>query len=195
MRSDSPTGPPGHSAVQQHRGHRHGGGATEDAVARAVRTIYRWFDALNGRCMRDPTLERCGFGASDAAKTAQDAALNNMRLPRLQCPKGWHQAPPGPASALLPSQRGILRSSASPRGLHADLTSTYPGPLKYLLTSRLDKKYLENVFSQIRSMCGPNTRPDAVVCQRLRILLMPRLHRRSYPVQSGQWKLSLAPTS
>ncbi|KAF0288011.1 Transposable element P transposase [Amphibalanus amphitrite] len=83
---------------------------------------------------------------------------------------------PVSTSALLPFERGMLRSSASLRGLYPDLTSAYPDQL------RLNQDCLENTFSQLRSMCSPNTHPDAVeVRQRLRILLMALSALRAVP--------------
>ncbi|KAF0314365.1 Transposable element P transposase [Amphibalanus amphitrite] len=134
----------------------------KDAVARVIRIIDRWFDVLNSRCVSDPKLERCGFGMSDAARAAQDAALSDMDHLASSARKAGTRRRPGSTSALLPFQRGILRSSASLRGLYADLTSAYPDQLRYILTARLNQDCLENTFSQLRSMCGPNTHPDAV---------------------------------
>ena len=145
------------------------------AVARAVRIIDRWFDVLNSRCCSDPKLERQGYGSSDAAKAAQDSALRDMEHLIANARKPGARRLPGPASAvaLLPFQRGILRSTASVRGLYEDLTTAYPGQLRFILTSRLNQDCLENAFSQLRGMGGQNTNPDAVeVRQRLRAMLM-----------------------
>ena len=140
----------------------------EEEVARAVRTIDHWFDVMNSRRTVDAKLERCAYGHSDAAKAAQDAALANMEAMTVSMRK----ADGDQDSALLPFQRGILRSTSSLRGLYQDLRSSRPD-LRYIMTSRLNQDCLENTFSQLRSMCGPSTHPDAVeVRQRLRILLI-----------------------
>ena len=79
---------------------------------------------------------------------------------------------PGGRASLLPFQRDMLRTTSSLRGLRADLSEAVP-ELDYLITSRLNQDCLENLFSQLRGMCGQNQHPDAVEARaRLRILLM-----------------------
>ncbi|KAF0299724.1 Transposable element P transposase [Amphibalanus amphitrite] len=145
------------------------------AVARAVRIIDRWFDVLNSRCCSDPKLERQAYGSSEDAKAAQDSALRDMEhlIANARKPGARRLLGPASAVALLPFQRGILRSTASVRGLYEDLTRAYPGQLRFILTSRLNQDCLENAFSQLRGMGGQSTNPDAVeVRQRLRAMLM-----------------------
>ena len=132
-----------------------------------------WFDTLNSRCPYDAKLERCGYGVSATVKAAQDDALNKMDKMIRQFRKVSSKQPLGRTS-LLPLQHGILRSSASLRGLYADFQAVCPD-LEYLMTSHLNQDCLENLFSQLRGMCGANTTPDAVEARaRLRILLIAR---------------------
>ena len=73
---------------------------------------------------------------------------------------------------LLPFQQGILRASRVLRGLHADLQATHP-ECRYLMSAHLNLDCMENLFSQLRHLCGDNTNPDVVEARaRLRILLM-----------------------
>ncbi|KAF0288468.1 Transposable element P transposase [Amphibalanus amphitrite] len=68
--------------------------------------------------------------------------------------------------------RGILRTTASLRGLYSDLLRTTP-ELKYIFTSHLNQDCVENCFSQLRSMGGANNAPNAVeIRSRLKVLLM-----------------------
>lgn len=144
----------------------------EEELARAVKTFDRWFDVMNSRSAADAKPERCAYGFSDAAKGDQDAALVNMEAMTANMHKAGRRGRGDQMPALLPFQRGILRSISSLRGLYQDLQSSYT-ELRYIMTARLNQDCLENTFSQMRSMCGPNTHPDAVEArQRLRILLM-----------------------
>ena len=133
--------------------------------------VDKWFDTMNSRSPYDAKLERCGFGISTEATAAQESALDRMDRLITQARKVSPKQPLGRTS-LLPFQHGILRSSASLRGLYRDLQSVNPD-LKYVMTSHLNQDCLENTFSQLRGMCGANTTPDAVEARvRLRILLM-----------------------
>ncbi|KAF0289256.1 Transposable element P transposase [Amphibalanus amphitrite] len=137
----------------------------------AILTVDKWFDTMNSRTRFDPRLERCGYGASPEAAAAQEAALRNMeRL--IRNTRKATPGHPGGRRSLLPFQRGILRSTASLRGLFADLRESTP-ELNYIMTSHVNQDCLENVFSQLRGMGGQNQHPDAVETRsRLRILLM-----------------------
>ena len=136
-----------------------------------ILTVDKWFDALNSRIPFDARIERCGFGVSSEAMTAQEAALRNME----RLIKGTRKATlrhPGGRACLLPFQRGMLRTIESPRGLYADLKASMAN-FKYLMKTHLNQDCLENVFSQLRGMGGQNQHPDAVEARaRLRILLM-----------------------
>ena len=77
----------------------------------------------------------------------------------------------GHMPALPPFQRASPRSISSLHGLYQELKSSHPY-LRYIMTASVDQGRMENMFSQMRSMCGPNTHPGAVETQRLRKLLM-----------------------
>ena len=138
----------------------------------AILIVDKWFDVMNSRTRFDPRLERCGYGASPEASVAQEAALQDMERLAKTVRKAT-PGHPGGRGSLLPFQRGILRTSASLRGLLADLRELTP-ELQFVITSRLNQDCLENVFSQLREQPGgQNQHPDAVETRsRLRILLM-----------------------
>ena len=139
--------------------------------AEAVLTVNAWFDTLNSRSQFDGTIERCAFGRTPAAKAAQETALTKMETLISSSRKTTRKHPNG-QRGQLPFQRGILRTTSSLRGLFEDLEGTTPD-FKYILTSHLNQDCLENCFSQLRSMGGANTTPNAVeVRARLRVLLM-----------------------
>ena len=155
--------------------------------ARAVKVVDAWFDVLNSRSPYDPKKERCGYGLNAEVKAQQDEALAAMDDLVRKARKVTPKQPLGRAS-LLPCQHGVLRTNASLRGLHTDLKAACPG-LEYIMTSHLNQDCVENAFSQLRGMCGPNTTPDAVEARvRLRIMLMApsplaAVQSRSLPVQ------------
>ena len=139
--------------------------------ARAVKVIDAWFDVMNSRSPYDAKVERCGYGVTAATKARQDEALKNMDNLMRTARKATKKQPSGRRD-LLPCQHGILRSNSSLRGLYADAKAMC-GELAYLMTSHTNQDCVENTFSQLRSMCGANTTPDAVEGRvRLRILLM-----------------------
>ena len=136
--------------------------------AEMIRVFDAWFDVMNSSAPFNGKPERCGYGVN---KALQDEALQKMEALMDKARKFSPKHPKGVKNPL-PFQRGILRSTASLRGLHADLTATVPG-FRYIMTSHVNQDCLENTFSQLRGMCGPNTVPDAVEARcRLRILLM-----------------------
>ncbi|KAF0309795.1 Transposable element P transposase [Amphibalanus amphitrite] len=139
--------------------------------ADAIRTIDAWFDVMNSRSPIDAKQERCAYGLNKDVKAIQDAALTKMEkligAARKSTPKH-----PGGVSAMLPFQVGALRSTASLRGLHSELSDRVP-KFRYVMSARLNQDCLENTFSQLRGMCGQNVTPDAVEARsRLRIMLM-----------------------
>ena len=139
--------------------------------AEAVRTIDAWFDTMNSRQPFNAKPERCGYGVSAAAKECQDVALSGMDSLIREARKTTAKQPSG-RSTLLPFQHGIIRGIASLRGLYSDLQTSCP-EMRYLMTSHLNQDCVENAFSQLRSMCGSNTTPDAVEARvRIRIMLM-----------------------
>ena len=133
--------------------------------------LSRWFDVFNSRTPFSSRLERCGYGVNSAAAAAQETALIQMEQLTRSARKCSKQHPGG-RNALLPCQKGIIRSITSLRGLYHDLKETVP-EVKYVMTSRVNQDCLENTFSQLRGMGGQNHCPDAVeVRNRLRIMLM-----------------------
>ena len=141
------------------------------AQAKAVQTIDAWFDVHNSRAPYDAKDERCAYGVNPTIKTRQDEALAAMdRL--IQTAKKVSKKHPSGRSAPLPCQRGVQRSNASLRGLLVDVRAACPD-VRYIMTSHVIQDCVENAFSQMRSMCGSNTTPDAVEPRvRLRIMLM-----------------------
>ena len=136
-----------------------------------VSTINKWFDVLNSRTPYDAVPERCAYGVTPEVKAKQDAALDAMDAFMRDARKVSGKQPLGRQS-LLPCQHGVLRSISSLRGLYDSLQQRHP-ELQFLMTSRLNQDCLENLFSQLRAMCGANTTPNAVEARaRLRILLM-----------------------
>lgn len=139
--------------------------------AEAILEVDRWFDVMNSRSKFDARLERCAFGATSDALSAQEAALDNMERLVAGTRKFSMKNSAG-RDSLLPFQHGILRSIRSLRGLFSELKETLP-EFKYLLAVKLCQDCLENAFSQIRGMGGQNQHPDAVEVRcRLRFLLM-----------------------
>ncbi|KAF0304011.1 Transposable element P transposase [Amphibalanus amphitrite] len=134
-------------------------------------TIDAWFDVHNSRAPYDAKDERCAYGVSPTIKTRQDEALAAMdRL--MQTAKKVSKKHPSGRSAPLPCQRGVQRSNASLRGLLVDVRAACPD-VRHIMTSHVNQDCVENAFSQMRSMCGSNTTPDAVEARvRLRIMLM-----------------------
>ena len=144
-----------------------------EVQARAVGVVDRWFDTLNSRVPYADKPERSGYGVSPEAKAAQDAALSAMDDLAANARKRTAKKPLGCLSEL-PFQRGIQRSTASLRGLYAELREAQP-EVRYLLTAHLNQDCVENCFSQFRELGGANTRPNAVEARaRLRVLLMAR---------------------
>ena len=139
--------------------------------AHTVSIINKWFDVFNSRAPYDAVPERCAYGITPKTKAKQDAALDAMDACIREARKATRKQPLG-RQALLPCQQGVLRSVASLRGLYGDLRHRH-SELKFLMTSHLNQDSLENLFSQLRAMCGSNTSPNAVDARaRLRILLM-----------------------
>jgi hypothetical protein len=66
----------------------------------------------------------------------------------------------GTRKSYCPFQKGLLMDIISLRGLFSDL-SVERGAL-YIMTARLNQDYLENLFSQIRSLGGQNRNPTAL---------------------------------
>jgi len=64
---------------------------------------------------------------------------------------------------FAPFQRGLIMSIRSLKGLLEDVTSDYRA--KYIMTSHVNQDYLENYFSQIRSMGKLHSNPTAVEFQ------------------------------
>ena len=167
--------------------------------ADAVRTFDAWFDVMNSRTPYDGKKERCAYALNGEVKAVQDAALLKMENLIKKARKSTLNHPEG-RSEMLPFQRGILRSTASLRGLHSELSARVP-ELRYVMTAKLNQDCVENAFSQLRGMCGQNTTPDAVEARsRIRIMLMApsplvaarssgravRLERDSAFVSTGQ---------
>lgn len=159
-------------------------GREEQAVV--VSTINKWFDTMNSRAPYDAVTERCAYGITPEIRARQDAALDAMGAVMREAKKVSRKQPLG-RKALLPCQRGVLRCTSSLRGLYSDLQQRHPD-LRYVMTSHLTQDCLENLFSQLRAMCGSNTAPNAVEARaRMRILLIApsplEAVSRSRPVQ------------
>ena len=88
--------------------------------AQAIGVIDRWFDTLNTRVPHADKLERSSYGSSAEIKAAQDAALGAMDTLVRSARKATAKQLLG-RTMPLPFQQGILRSSASLRGLYAEL--------------------------------------------------------------------------
>lgn len=139
--------------------------------AEAISTANAWFDVMNSRTKYDQTIERCAYGANAAVKAAQDRALRDMEALISSLRKATPKRPNG-VKNMLQFQRGILRGTASLRGLYADVQSTTP-EVQFIMTSRLNQDAVENCFSQLRNLGGSNNTPNAVeVRSRLRVMLM-----------------------
>ena len=85
--------------------------------SKAILTIDKWYVADSNRPFKY-RLERCAYGASTEAITAQQAALRDMESLIKVARKSTLKQPNGRTS-LLPFQHGILRGIRSLRGLHA----------------------------------------------------------------------------
>ncbi|KAF0296060.1 Transposable element P transposase [Amphibalanus amphitrite] len=143
-----------------------------EVQAQAVSVVDRWFDTVNSRVPFADKFERSAYGVSAEAKAALDAALDDMDNLARDARKVTRKQPLGRAG-LLPFQRGILRTTASLRGLYEDLQQQAQPEVRYLTTAHLNQDCVENCFAQLRSLCGSNTSPDAVEAHaRLKILLM-----------------------
>ena len=142
-----------------------------EVQAAAVGAINKWFDTMNSRAPYDAVPERCSYGVTPEIRERQDAALDAMDAIMREARKATRKQPLG-RQALLPCQQGVLRSTSSLRGLYSDLRQRHPD-LRYVMTSHLNQDSLENLFSQLRAMCGANSAPNAVEARaRMRILLI-----------------------
>ncbi|KAF0308512.1 Transposable element P transposase [Amphibalanus amphitrite] len=93
---------------------------------------------------------------------------------------------------LLELDRAELRVAHKLTNLHVQLHRTVP-ELQFVLTSHLNQDCLENCFSQIRSLGGANTTPNAVeVRSRLKVLLMAPAPQVA--ASSGRAVLQLEPS-
>ncbi|KAF0309274.1 Transposable element P transposase [Amphibalanus amphitrite] len=159
--------------------------------AEAVLTANAWFDVLNSRSQFDATIERSAYGRTAEIKAVQDRALDKMTSLISDTRKTSAKHPNGHRS-MLPFQQGMLRTTVSLRGLYEELHRTVP-ELQFVLTSHLNQDCLENCFSQIRSLGGANTTPNAVeVRSRLKVLLMAPAPQVA--ASSGRAVLQLEPS-
>ena len=149
------------------------------AEAAAIEKMDKLFDVLNSSSAFDVKVERRGFGATPEAEAVQRQALAEgaelIRGAVKVTPERSSAQPPlkrrrtGPPRKL-PFQRGFLRNIQSVIGVLEDVRKF---GLKYVLTSHLNQDLVENLFSQIRAMCGAENNPTAVGAQmRLRMLLI-----------------------
>ena len=132
--------------------------------SQAIHIVNSWFDVMNSGSLYNANPERCGFGLN---LEIQMSALENMerlvKTMKFGCDR---------PKALLPYQKGILVSIKSMRALYADLTSEYPS-LFFVLTRRLNQDCLENYFSQLRGLGGPDSHPSPrKAIQRIRALTL-----------------------
>ena len=149
------------------------------AEAAAIEKLDKLFDVLNSSSAFDVKVERRGFGATPEAEAVQRQGLDEgaeliRGAVKVTSERSAAQPPPkrrrtGPPRKL-PFQQGFLRNIQSVIGVLEDARKY---GLKYVLTSHLNQDLVENLFSQIRAMCGAESNPTAVGAQmRLRMLLI-----------------------
>ena len=115
---------------------------------------------MNARTMVDTVKQRCGFGIH---LEEQKQALEKMKmLVRNTYWKG--------KKGNLPFEKGILCGIKSIIALQKDLQDC---GYKYILTSRTNSDCVENIFSCIRGLGGPNNNPDRLeAMQRVKIRML-----------------------
>lgn len=136
----------------------------------AVLTINNWFDVMNSRKPTNGDKSCISFGFGLHANK-QLEALEKMEA-LVHGMKVFFRKRDGsliPRQTMLPFQQGILMSIASIRALLDYTKREYQAT--YILTAKVNQDFIENFFTQFRSLFGPNTHPSPVeAMQRYRIL-------------------------
>lgn len=118
-----------------------------EKVSEVVGLFNDWFDLFNSRSKFGGCPEKNAFGI-DLEK--QYDILRNVSTLIEKIRVGKHKS-------LVPFQKGILLSNRSLSELYQYLHTKYK--IEYILTARLNQDVLENFFSYIRGMGGPNDHP------------------------------------
>ena len=137
------------------------------AKSYAIKLVNDWFDVMNSKNFDYRNRLKTPFGQHEDILRDQMDVLNRMDefLNKLEvmssAPQKWID--------------GIQNSIKSTKMLFKDLVVGVdsPGPFKYILTARLNQDCLENLFSKLRAMGGPNDHPGPVrFMKRLRMMLL-----------------------
>ena len=117
--------------------------------------IDSWFDIFNSKLSHGYKYGKEPYGLN---LQKQDEILNKVTDVMLTMKIGKHKT-------LLPFQEGVILSKNSLQQLLPYLQehfSTESFKISYILTNRLNQDCLENLFSYLRSMGGPNGQPSAL---------------------------------
>nr|CAH7725047.1 unnamed protein product [Callosobruchus chinensis] len=120
-------------------------------AVKLVQICNDWFDLFNSRVQFEgncPTKNAFGTNLEQQTKLLNDMTdvMSSVRV-------GNHKD-------LIPFQKGIILNNRSISEMFSYLKEKYK--IKYILTSRLNQDVLENFFSYIRGMGGPNEHPSPI---------------------------------
>lgn len=118
-------------------------------VSDIVQLFNDWFDLMNSR---SKFMGNCpGRNAYGTDIKTQTDLLSRMSEFIKSLRVGKHKS-------IIQFQKGILLSNASLEQLYDYLKNKYD--VEYIITTRLNQDVLENFFSYIRGMGGPNDHPS-----------------------------------
>ncbi|OXA37408.1 Transposable element P transposase [Folsomia candida] len=119
--------------------------------ANFIENVNNFADLMNTRIVQEnPNHYKCPYGMR---KDRQDQLLNCIA-------KLFTNLRVGNRRTYAPFQKGWLINIRSLQDVFDDMKDRYG--IKYILTSRLNQDYLENIFSQIRGLNGFKLNPDAL---------------------------------
>ena len=131
-----------------------------------IRLFNDFFDVMNSRTKVDDkgNVLKGGYGT---ALERQEQILDDMASMIVKLRKVGAKD----SAALLPFQNGIALACAGMKSFYSYMKENYP--VSYVLTSRLNQDFIENLFSRLRGIGGTHDHPNCTeALDRLRLLMV-----------------------